>query len=142
MREFRFATSDEAEAAFYNAFARASLEDMMQVWADEGPVVCIHPMGPRLRDIANIAENWRRIFSGGERLHIEPSDVRVIAGASIAAHSVAEQVVLGDGRRGLVLATNVYRLTEAGWRMAAHHGSPVPGSSTPAPADEPPQRMH
>lgn len=124
MREFRFATPEEAEAAFYGAFASRSLEEMMQVWAADDTVVCIHPMGPRLTGSAAIAASWRQIFGGGGEMQVKPGGVVVTAGASLVLHSVDEHILLGDGRRGLVHATNVYRLTADGWRMVMHHGSP------------------
>ena len=141
MREFRFPTAEEAEKAFYSAFTRASLDDMMQVWAEEEAVVCIHPMGPRLCDAASIAAAWRQIFSSGERMQIEIGETTTVSAASLAMHSVAEHILLPDGRRGTVLATNVYRLTENGWRIVLHHGSPAGGGPAPA-GEEPPPRMH
>ena len=50
MNEPYYETSRAAERAFYAAFQRANLEEMMQVWADEDSIMCIHPMGPRLED--------------------------------------------------------------------------------------------
>lgn len=141
MREFRFSTAEEAEEAFYGAFSRASLGEMMQVWAAEETVVCIHPMGPRLQDAASIASSWRQIFAGGERMQIDIGERTTVNGASLATHSVVEHIVLADGRRGSVLATNVYRLTENGWRMIMHHGSPSGGEPAPA-GDESPQQVH
>ena len=48
MSEPYYATSRDAEQAFYAAFQKADLAEMMQVWADDDSIVCIHPMGPRL----------------------------------------------------------------------------------------------
>ena len=124
MPEFRYATSEEAEAAFYSAFASGSLEAMMQVWSDDDTVLCIHPMGPRLVGIAAVASSWRQILGSADGMRVEPGEAVVSAAASLALHSVNEHITLGDGRRGLVHATNAYRLTENGWRMVMHHGSP------------------
>lgn len=141
MREFRFSTAEEAETAFYDAFSRASLNEMMRVWAEEETVVCIHPMGPRLQDTASIAASWRQIFSSGERMQIEIGERVVTSGASLATHSLVEHILLADGRRGSVLATNVYRMSENGWRIVMHHGSPAGGDRAPA-SDETPQQVH
>ena len=142
MREFRFSTAEEAEAAFYNAFEAGSLDDMMTVWAEDQPLVCIHPMGPRLTEAASIASSWRQIFSSPERLRIEPGEVLVSTSASLATHSLEEHIRLPNGRRGMVLATNVYRLTENGWRMVVHHGSPSVEPSAARPEDTGPQQVH
>ena len=58
-----------------------------------------------------------------------------------ACYGVGGPTLLPDGRRGTVLATNVYRLTENGWRIVLHHGSPAGGGPAPA-GEEPPPRMH
>ena len=141
MPEFRFSSSEEAEAAFYRAFASGSPDDMMKVWSEDETVLCIHPMGPRLAGIAAIAASWRQILGGGG-MRVEPVDVVVSAGASLAMHSVNERIILGDGRRGLVHATNVYRLTENGWRMVMHHGSPGGASERPSREDPEPPVVH
>ena len=38
-----FATPDEAETAFYTAFANANPEAMMTVWLASDSVICVHP---------------------------------------------------------------------------------------------------
>ena len=48
MSSTQYASALEAEAAFYEAFEKADIDEMMAVWADDVDVVCVHPMGPRL----------------------------------------------------------------------------------------------
>jgi hypothetical protein len=55
----------------------------------------------------------------------------------VAVHSVEETLTPpGEAKpHGPVVATNVYLRTAAGWRMVAHHASPVPAQGqAPAPA--------
>ena len=40
-----FATPEEAEHAFYEALEQGDTVRLMQVWADDEEVVCIHPGG-------------------------------------------------------------------------------------------------
>jgi hypothetical protein len=50
----------------------------------------------------------------------------------VSVHNLVERItVSGDMRAHLVLATNVYVLTTAGWRMLMHHASPMPPSAAP-----------
>jgi hypothetical protein len=51
----------------------------------------------------------------------------------LSIHSVYEYVsVAGDPRpANPVLATNIYLLTDRGWRMLMHHGSPLAAESAP-----------
>jgi uncharacterized protein YndB with AHSA1/START domain len=48
-----------------------------------------------------------------------------------------------EGAPQLVHATNVYVLTDAGWRLAMHHASPPETSSAGEPEEaEPPHTLH
>lgn len=138
-----FATSRDAEKAFYAAFERASLEDMMNVWADYDGIVCIHPAGPRLVGRDAVRRSWRQILQGGARLRFELGDAAITVEGGIAVHCVNENIRHGAGfaERSLVLATNVYVATDRGWRMIVHHASPAPVRS-PAEEAPPPSTLH
>ena len=43
-----FPTAQDAEAAFYEAFETGDLEAMMNVWAEDEEIVCVHPGEARL----------------------------------------------------------------------------------------------
>jgi len=124
-----FATPDEAENAFYDAFERANLAAMMAVWAESEQVVCIHPRGPRLTGFEAVRDSWAQIFagSGGGTMRVRATEVRKFDGNSVAVHSLVE--VLGapgqSGASQSVSATNVYELTDGGWRMVVHHATPM-----------------
>lgn len=114
------------EAAFYAAFEGGDLGAMTALWDDGEDVVCVHPMGPVLRGASEVLESWRQLLGAGERMHFEPRVLGRFESAALAVHHVHEHIAFGaDLRsRSLVIATNVYRHTAAGWRMVAHHGSP------------------
>jgi uncharacterized protein (TIGR02246 family) len=133
-----FPTAQDAENAFYDAMERADLDAMMAVWADDEEIVCVHPGWPRLTGQDQVREGWRRIFANSPRMSVQLSQQVAVTAMMVAVHSVHETVTLqGEkGRQGAVVATNVYLRTAAGWRMVAHHGSPVPGE-TQAPRDAP-----
>ena len=137
-----FPTPEDAETAFYEAFERADLPAMMAVWAESDDVVCIHPSGPRLTGFEAVRESWVQIFSNGSQLRVRATESKRFDGQSVAVHSVVE-VLTAPGHTGApqsVLATNVYELGDAGWRMVLHHATPVP--EAPAPAEEPPAPSH
>ena len=138
-----FATPDEAETAFYDAFERANLAAMMAVWAESDDVVCVHPHGPRLVGFEAVRESWVQIFSGGSQLRVRTVDVKKYDGQNVAVRSVVEVLAApgGQGTPQSVLATNVYELGDGGWRMVVHHATPVPEAPT-ATADEPPAPAH
>ena len=125
-----FPTAQDAENAFYEALGRADLEAMMAVWAEDDDIICVHPGGPRLAGLEQVREGWRRIFSGGPGPRPDVSQQLVISGMMTAVHSVQESFTLEDAQGNPmpvpVIATNVYLRTAAGWRMIAHHASPLP----------------
>lgn len=137
-----FATAQEAERAFYRAFERADLAEMMAIWAEEEDIVCVHPGGGRHHGVVEVRESWRQIFAQGPRLRFRLIDSRIFSGRMLSVHSVQEQVsVAGDPRPpSPVLSTNIYLLTDRGWRILVHHASPLAPET--APAEAPPAILH
>jgi len=135
MKKTMFPTPQDAEEAFYEAFERASLEDMMEVWADDDAILCIHPMGPVLQGQSAIQKSWKQIFDGAMPMRFHVSDPQEFRDGLLSVHIVHENIYIeGDGRpQPPILATNVYQLTEKGWRMILHHASPSPPTAPKAP---------
>ena len=119
-------TPQEAEAAFYDAFERADLDAMKAVWANDDDLLCIHPMGPRLEGREAVLASWGDIFAAGAGLRFNISGASYTGGDAVSVHCVYENISYGEdfAQHSVVLATNVYRLTDDGWRICAHHGSP------------------
>lgn len=138
-----FATPEDAETAFYEALENADLDAMMEVWADDEDVVCIHPAGPRLSGLNRVRDSWRQIFDGGRGLRFHLTGQQYLRGVRVAIHSLHENIlVAGEPRpRGPIIATNVYIETERGWRMIVHHASPAPRKA-PAESEAPPSVLH
>ncbi len=138
MKKSTFPTPQDVEAAFYEALEAGDLEAMLEVWADDEEIVCIHPGGPRLAGYDQVRESFAQIFASGQRLKVHVSDPVVLSGMMLAIHSVHENILVqGEPRpRAPVAATNVYLRTGNGWRMILHHGSPAPQAPR-ASADSP-----
>ena len=128
-----FPTPDDAESAFYEAFERADLAAMMVVWAEGEDVVCVHPSGPRLTGFEAVRESWVQIFSSNMKLSVRVSEASRFDGPSVAVRSVVESITAPgtEASPQLVNATNVYVLTDAGWRIAVHHASPAEQAAPP-----------
>lgn len=139
MRKALFATPQDAESAFYEAITKSDLEAMMAVWADDDDIYCVHPNGARIAGVERVRESWRQIFSSGQMLRFQLREQQYVQGMMLSVHSVYEVITIaGETRaRGPVIATNVYLRTERGWRMVAHHASPVPASASVAAEPEP-----
>lgn len=128
-----FATPQDAEAAFYDAFIKHDLEAMMMVWADEDEIYCVHPRGPRVAGVAQVRESWRQIFTGARDMQFHIREQHLVQAMMVSVHSVYERIVLPEGARAWVLATNIYVRTGGGWRMMVHHASPTPALEEAAP---------
>jgi uncharacterized protein (TIGR02246 family) len=133
-----FPTPDDAESAFYEAFERGDLAAMMVVWAEGDDVVCVHPSGPRLVGFEAVRDSWMQIFGGGSKLSVRVTESRRLDGPSVAVRSVVEAITTPgtEGSPQFVNATNVYVLTDAGWRIAVHHASPPEQSPSSPEAEE------
>ena len=137
MKKTIYASAQEAEAAFYDAFGKSDLEAMMSVWADDEDVYCVHPAGPRISGVENVRESWRRFFTNGQSLSFQLRARHEVHGMMIAIHSVYEQITVAgqEPARNAMLATNIYLRTDRGWRMVAHHASPAPAAPVAAEAE-------
>jgi ketosteroid isomerase-like protein len=122
-----FATPQDAEQAFYKAFERADLAAMMAVWAEDEDIVCVHPGGARHTGVVEVRESWRKILAQSHGLQFHLVGNHVFSGRMISIHSVYEHVTVAGEKRPAnpVLATNIYLLTDRGWRMLMHHASPL-----------------
>jgi len=134
-----FPTPQDAESAFYEALESADLDAMMEVWAEDEEIVCVHPGGARLAGYDQVRAGWAQIFGSGQRLKVFLNNVVVLSGMMLSIHSVHENItVAGEGRpRPPVAATNVYLRTGNGWRLLLHHASPVPQAQQPRGGDSP-----
>jgi ketosteroid isomerase-like protein len=126
-----FASPQDVEAAFYEALERCDIEGMMAVWAEDEEVVCVHPGGPRLVGYATIREAWQRIFAGGSKLRVRLSQQTTVSTPFAMISTLLEHIATLDDDKlsAPVAATNIYVRGALGWRMVAHHASPVPPNS-------------
>ncbi len=133
------ASSEDAEAQFYEAVRDGDLDRLMAVWADDDDVVCVHPGGARMVGPQAVRAAFEAIFANGS-IAVHPEHVKRVHAMGSAVHSVLERidVVTVEGpRTGWIVATNVYVKTGEGWRMVAHHASPGAPDEIPEIADTP-----
>ena len=60
-----FETAESVEDAFYAALRKGDLTALMEIWADDDDVVCIHPGGDRIEGLDAVRASWERILSAG-----------------------------------------------------------------------------
>jgi uncharacterized protein (TIGR02246 family) len=121
------ASPDDTEAQLYEALQQADLERLMQLWADEDEIACVHPGGPRIVGPAAIRAAFEQVLANGP-INVHPERVRRLHSGDCAIHHVLERVEVraetGQSVTAWVIATNVYLKTALGWRLVLHHASP------------------
>jgi ketosteroid isomerase-like protein len=130
-RPGRFGTAEDCEAAFYAAFRAGDLAAMQRVWGPDAEIVCIHPGRPPLAGRRAVMQSWREIFGSSGGLAVKFDCQRRAAAPSLAVHMGIETITTLNDESGLMAVTNVYGLTEQGWRMLTHHAGPIPRSAGP-----------
>ena len=121
-----FATAHQAELAFYRAFEELDLQRMDQIWLDAADTLCIHPGGELLQGKTAIMQSWAEILGGAEKPAIKIRPIQQLQGLDLAVHLTEESIRprgRGTGSATRVLATNVYRREQDGWRLVEHHAS-------------------
>jgi ketosteroid isomerase-like protein len=134
----------EANAELYAAVEAADLDRLGKIWADDAlapSVVCVHPGWPRLRGRDEVLRSWAVIMANTAYIQFFLTEVEVDIDGDVAVLTCSENILTSVGEDddsassrlagGKVVATNVFRRTENGWRLWLHHGSPVL-----APSDE------
>jgi uncharacterized protein (TIGR02246 family) len=125
MKELDMSTPQAAESAFYAAFSACDYKAMEAVWADDG-VVCIHPGSSALLGRDAVMRSWSNMLLNAEPPNIRINVISRTAGNGLAVHVVEEHISSGYGDAAsvsMVLATNVYRQEDDGWRLLEHHAS-------------------
>ena len=113
-----------ANASFYEAFERRSLEAMASVWDHGDSVVCVHPGWPILRGWPAVEESWRRIFNGpGRNQFIITNDAVLVLGR--VAWVTLDENLVDRTATGTIAATNLFVRDDDSWKLVLHHGSPV-----------------
>ncbi len=127
MSEPRFNTPQEAETAFYAAFMKHDVNAMMAVWAGNEKIICIHPLGSVLTGREAVRDSWVALFRNAPDMQFIINERSRVQDGELAIHIVEEHIRVKNEAAGApVYATNVYRLTETGWRMVLHHATPSP----------------
>jgi len=120
-----FSTPEAVEAAFYAAFCACDIQAMDLVWA-RTEVICIHPGSTALVGRNVVLRSWKNILMDAEPPHLHIKVISRIVSDKLAVHVVEEHIAPVAGAAGItsvVLATNIYRHEEDGWRMLEHHAS-------------------
>lgn len=122
----RYQTPAGVEAAYYDAFARLDLTQMVALWLPGERAVCIHPGGQMLRGSDEVLDGWRNIFNGAQPPIVEYRRIDAFSSETLTVHLVEERIRPHQApaeRTNHLIATNVFLRQEGRWYLAEHHGS-------------------
>jgi ketosteroid isomerase-like protein len=121
-----------ANQEFYAAIESGDLDRIAAMWDDADDVVCVHPGWPGVRGRSRVLRSWAVIMANTAYIQFFPTGVEVAVVADVAVvaceHSLLARTTdseVGLGETARVVATNVFRRRADGWRLWAHHASPV-----------------
>lgn len=115
-----------ANRAFYDAFSHGSVERLAELWSEAEDIAVIHPGWPPLFGREDVMESWRGILEGqGPAIRCGEARAQVFGDTALVI--CAEHLEGGD-----LVATNVFRREEAGWRLVHHQAGPAPPPVAPS----------
>ncbi len=122
-----FPSPEDCARAFYEAFERTDVDEMMSVWAEDEEVCCVHPSAAPLYGFAAVRTSWENIFQNNARMRIELRDERWHTTIGMVCHQAVQWVYVGEEPqpRGPVFITNIFLRAPQGWRLLSHHASPL-----------------
>ncbi len=125
-----FATPEDAELGFYDAFVRGDIEAMRAVWLDDDSIICIHPGSDILEGRTPVHASWAEILQSPPsiRYQVEWRSQSPL----LAVHVGREWVPTGQGKTAVLAATNVFQITSQGWRMLLHQSAGLDPRATDA----------
>jgi uncharacterized protein (TIGR02246 family) len=121
---------EAANAALYAAVESADAAALADLWDELEPdaVACVHPGWPMLRGRSRVLRSFAAIMSGTPYIQFFLSDVEVRVLGDTAVVTCREDILTAvseDEDGGAAVTTNVFVRRPDGWRLQAHHASPV-----------------
>jgi ketosteroid isomerase-like protein len=110
----------DANEAFYRAFNQKDVAAMDQVWSGTDDVTCIHPGWNLLQGREAVMASWRGILTNPAQPKLVSGGASVTMLGTIALVACRE-LVAGSP----LIATNVFRQEDGGWRLIHHHSGLV-----------------
>jgi ketosteroid isomerase-like protein len=124
-----------ANTAHYTAFETGDLDLMGAIWVN-GKLAdhawCVHPGWSPVRGRSAILRSYAAVMAGTTYIQFFLTDVEVALLGDTAVVTCTENMLSAGADMpettfagGRAVAMNVFARTGAGWRLLAHHASPV-----------------
>ena len=122
---------ENANAQFYDAFEKVSINMMENIWSHNDDCICIHPGWEMFIGWLAIRESWLTIFSNTENFKFTITNTKIklyedVAGIITCVENI--KMIINERKifTGLV-ATNIFEYDgdQRRWLLVYHHGSPI-----------------
>jgi ketosteroid isomerase-like protein len=123
-----FTTPEDAEHAFYDAMRQGDHAMMMEVWADDDDIVCVHPGITRAMGHDAVSQAWKQLLANPAKT-VWPVQTKAVNAVMCALHVLIEQISdetpTGVVKRCLY-STLVFQKSAGGWKAILYHASYAP----------------
>ena len=122
---------ENANAQFYDAFEKLSINMMENIWSHNDDCICIHPGWEMFIGWLAIRESWLTIFSNTENLKFTITNTKIKLYEDVAGIiTCVENIKMIINERKIftgVVATNIFEYDgdQRRWLLVYHHGSPI-----------------
>ncbi|HWC36104.1 MAG TPA: nuclear transport factor 2 family protein [Mycobacteriales bacterium] len=124
-----------ANAELYAAIEARDVDRLAVMWDVADDIVCVHPGWPLVRGRSRVLRSWAVIMANTAYIQFFLTDVEVAVHGDVAIvtceHGLLARSDEGDtgfGETARVVGSNLFRRRPEGWRLWAHHASPVLGA--------------
>lgn len=124
-----FASADEVEQHFYQAIRNNDINALMQAWADDEDIICVHREGTRLVGTKHVHNAWRALLTHNSTFKVELKEKRVINCGMCVIHVLLEkitQTTLSGTIEYVCHATIVYQKDSRGWHLTMYMATSAP----------------
>ena len=135
LRHTRVGEVRQASDRFYaalNSMANGDAGPMSAIWAHDGSVTTMHPIGHREVGWEQVRPTWEQVASiaGGGQIRLRDQLIRV--GADLAYEVAVEEgeiTMAGEPVAFNERVTNIYRREGGEWKIVHHHSDPSPAAN-------------
>lgn len=124
-----------ANTELYAAIESGDVDRLAAMWDTTDDIVCVHPGWPSVRGRSRVLRSWAVIMANTAYIQFFSTDVDVAVDGDIAIvtceHGLlarSDERDTGFGETARIVASNVFRRRDEGWRLWSHHASPVLGT--------------
>ena len=124
-----------ANATFYRALESFDIDALDRLWVHDGWVRCVHPGRDALVGWPAVRASFQAMFAVPGWIRVTPTAIDVMVFGEMGVIACVESITAkneDDVGVTAAQATNIFRLTDLGWRMMHHHASAAPMHVTQA----------